>query len=42
MVENALFIKIIKDSPGVCNSSVSNTGVTFPGNKAGSFKGISQ
>ena len=42
MVENVLFIKIIVGFPGVCNSSVSNTGVTFPGNMAVSFREISQ
>ncbi len=42
MFENVLFIKIIVGSPGVSNNSVSNTGVTFPGNKAVSFQGISQ
>ena len=42
MVENVLFIKALVGTPGVSNNCVSNTGVTFSGNKAVSFKGVSQ
>ena len=42
MVENVLFIKALVGSPRISNNDVSNTGVTFSGNKTVSFKGISQ
>jgi hypothetical protein len=42
MVENVLFIKTFVGSPGVSNKYVSNTNVTFLGNKTVSFKVICQ
>jgi hypothetical protein len=42
MAKNILFIKALAGYPGVSNNCVSNIGVTFLGNKAVSFRGISQ